>query len=59
MLRDQPLELGDELGGPTAFEVGVDPPLLDDQAELLESARLVLRERLVREVGEGRPAPEL
>ena len=59
MLRDQPLELAHELGCPTAFEVGVDPPLLDDEAELLEPARLLSRERLVREVGQGRPAPEL
>ena len=39
-------------------EVGVDPLLEHDRAELLEPRDLVLRERLVQEVGERGAAPE-
>ena len=39
-------------------EVGLDPLLERDCAELLEPCDLGLGERLVEEVGERRPAPE-
>ncbi len=56
--RDEALELGDELGVAAEGEVGVDPLLEHDRAELLEPRDLVLRERLVQEVGERGAAPE-
>ena len=37
MLRDQRLELGDELGMPTAREIGLDPALEREEAQLLEA----------------------
>jgi hypothetical protein len=40
-------------------EVGVDPILRCRQPKLLEPLSLWTRERLVRQIGEGRPAPEL
>ena len=58
MLADEHLELGDELGVAAEREVGFDAPLERAQAELFEAADLGLRERLVGEVGERRPAPE-
>ena len=55
---DERLELTDQLVVPSEREVGVDPLLERGQTELLEPSDLRLGERLVREVGEGRPAPE-
>ena len=55
---DECLELSDELGVAAECEVGLDPQLERPQAELFESRDLDLRERLVDEVGERRPAPE-
>ena len=55
---DERLELGDELGVTAQCEVGVDALLDDDGSQLLEARDLRLRERLVDEVGERRPAPE-
>ena len=55
---DERLELGDELGVTAEREVGVDALLDDDGSQLLEARDLRLRERLVDEVGERRPAPE-
>ena len=55
---DERLELADQLVVPSEREVAVDPLLEGRQAELVEPGDLRLRERLVREVGEGRPAPE-
>ena len=59
VLADERLELADELGGATELELRLDPLLDRRQAKLLEPRRLVLGERLVREVGERRAAPEL
>ena len=58
MFADERLELGDELAIAAQQAVGLEPPLERQQPELLESPHLVLRERLVREVGERRSAPE-
>ncbi len=43
---------------PPALEVGVDPLLERGEAQLVEPPDLALRESLVGEVGERRPAPE-
>ena len=55
---DERLELRDELRVTAECEVGVDPLLERDGAELLEPRDLGLRERLVEEVRERRAAPE-
>ena len=58
MLRDERLQLADERAVPAEREIGVDPVLERGEPELLEPVRLRPRERLVREVGERRAAPE-
>ena len=58
MLGRERLELRDQRGVPAEGEVGVDPPLDREQVHLLEAPDRRLRERLVGEVGERRPAPE-
>ena len=58
MLGGQLLELRHELDMTTGLEVGVDSPLERNETELFETGGLVLRERLVREVGERRTTPE-
>ena len=55
---DERLELGDELGVAREREVGVDPLLERDRAQLLEPCDLGLCERLVEEVGQGGAAPQ-
>ena len=59
MLADEHLDLTDELCEAAEREVGLEPPLERHQAELFEAENLRLRERLVGEVGERRPAPEV
>jgi hypothetical protein len=54
---DERLKLGDEVA-PAEGEVAVDPQLERFPAQLLETRDLHLRKRRVREIGEGRPAPE-
>ena len=56
---DEGLELADELRAAAALEVGIEPSLERDEPELLQPRDLGLRPALVREVGEGRPAPEV
>ena len=58
VLGDQALELGDELRTLAALEIGVDPPLLRRETELLEPRGLFAREGLKCEIGERRPAPQ-
>ena len=58
MLADERLELCDELSVAPECEVGVDAPLERDEPEFLETEDLSLGERLVRDVGERRAAPE-
>ena len=58
MLSYERLELGDQRGVMTEREVGLDAVLERDQPQLLEPRDLVLRERLVGEIGQRRPAPE-
>jgi hypothetical protein len=57
VLGDQRLELADHVPVMAEREVGLDPPLECDEAELLETRALVFRERL-RELGKRGPAPE-
>ena len=58
VLGDQRLELADELRVPAGGEVGVDALLERREPQLLQPRALGLRERLVGEVGERRPAPQ-
>ena len=59
MLGDQGLELGDERGMATERQIGLDAVLERHQPLLLEPGDLVLREGLVSEVGQRRPAPQV
>ena len=59
VLANERLDLSDDLGVAPESEVGLEPPLERLQAELFEARNLGLRERLVGEVGERRPAPEV
>ena len=56
---DECLDLADELGVAAEREVRLEPPLERLQAELFEPGNLGLRERLLCEVGQRRPAPEV
>src|SRR5262245_41699398 len=58
MLVDEHFQLPDELAVPTHGQVCLDAQLERSQTKLLEAKDLRLRERLAREVGESRPAPE-
>ena len=58
VLAHERLELGHGLGVAAEREVGLEPLLERDEAQLLEPADLVAGERLVAEVRERRPAPE-
>ena len=57
-LGDERLELGDELRSPPEREVGLDPLLQRQAAQLLEAGRLRLHELLVREVSQRLSSPE-
>ena len=58
MLRDQRLQLADELGVPAQRQVGLDPLLERRQPQLLEPAALDPRERLLAELRQRRAAPQ-
>ena len=58
MLVDEPLQLPDHLGVAAQRELGLDRLLDRSHPQILEPGYLGLGERLVREVGERRPAPE-
>ena len=58
LLGDQALELADQLGPGAQGQVGLDPLLHTDQAQLLQPGDLGLGERLVAEVGQRRPPPQ-
>jgi len=58
VLADERFELAGELRGRSRLEVGVEPLFKQCQPQLLEPGDLALRERLVGELLEGRPAPE-
>jgi len=53
------VELGHELGVTSEREVGLDPHLEAGKPKLLQPSDRRLRKRLVTDVGEGGPAPEL
>ena len=55
---DELLQLADDVRMPAEGEIRLDPALERGQAQLLEARDRRLRERLVGEVGERRPAPE-
>ncbi len=59
VLTDQRLKLADERGVEAEGEIGLDPLLERGEAQLLEARDFRLRERLVREVGERVPAPQI
>src|SRR5262245_9763017 len=59
MLVDEHFEVPDELTVPTQGQVRLDPQLERSEAKLLEAKDLRLRERLAREIGESRPAPQV
>ena len=59
MLANEHLDLTDQLSEATEREIGVEPLLERHQSELIESESLRLSERLVGEIGERRPAPEV
>jgi hypothetical protein len=54
---DRGLELGDDLGVPPQRQVGVDAPLVRDQALLIEPGGFGARPRLAAEVAQCRAAP--
>jgi hypothetical protein len=56
---DESLELADKLGVATKSEIGLDPRLDGNDPQVLETRNLGLSERLEREVGECRSAPEV
>ena len=58
VLRDQRLELGNEIAMAAELQVGLDPILERRQPQLLQPRHLRLRERLVPHVLVGRPAPQ-
>ena len=58
LVGDQALELADQLGPGAEGQVGLDPLLHADQPQLLQPGDLGLGERLVAEVGQGRPPPQ-
>ena len=58
VLGDEPPQLADDLGVAAGGEVGLDAQLERGQPLLLEPRDLGLRERLERQVGERRPAPQ-
>ncbi|HET7044980.1 MAG TPA: hypothetical protein VFI37_09040 [Gaiellaceae bacterium] len=57
-LRDQSLEIGDERHVVACGKLRLEPLLERREAQLLEPHDLALREALVRDVLERRPAPE-
>ncbi len=58
LLRDQDLELADELGVTAEREVGLDPLLERRQPQILQPPGLDPRERLLAELRQRRPAPQ-
>jgi len=58
VLADENLEFRDELAVPAKLEVGLNAPFERAEAKLLEAEDLRMRERLVCEIGECRPAPQ-
>ena len=59
VVPDERFHLGNELCVALTFEVGVNAILERGKANLLEARRLVLRERLEREVGERWASPQI
>ena len=59
MLPDERLELRDDVGGAAELDVGRDPLLPGDEAELVEPPCLGLRPVLEGELGERRATPEV
>ena len=58
MLRNESLQLCGDLGVMPTIQVGVDPLLETLEAQLAQARDLVLREAVVRDIGERRPTPE-
>src|SRR5688572_11096903 len=58
MLRDQRLQLADEIPVAAEREIRLDSLLARDEPPFLEARDLFLREVLEREIGERRPSPD-
>ena len=58
MRLGQLTRFADDLGVPSAGEIGLEPPFEGECAQLLEPVRDRSDRRLLREVDERRPAPE-
>ena len=58
MLADEPLELTDDVRVAAESEIGLDPALQSEQAQLVEPRDRRLERRLVRDVRERRSSPE-
>ena len=58
MLRNQSLQLRSDVGVAAESQIRLEPLLDCAEAQLVQPADLALSERVVGEVGEGRPAPE-
>src|SRR6266542_1493310 len=59
MFGDESLELADEPDVAAQSEIGLDPPLERCDPQVLETGNFRLGERLEREIGECRSAPEV
>ena len=59
VLDDERLDLADHAVVVAECDLGVDQLLLCNEVQLLEPRRLVLRERLVCHLDQGRPPPQL
>ena len=59
VLAHKRLQLRDERGVPAELQLRVDPQLKRREADLLEPRDCALRERLVRQVGKRRSAPQV
>ena len=58
MLRNQSLQLRSDVGVAAESQIRLEPLLDCAEAQLVQPADLALSERVVGEVGEGRPTPE-
>ena len=58
MLRNESLQLRSDVGVAAESQIGLEPLLHCAEPQLVQPADLALSERVVGEVGEGRPAPE-
>jgi hypothetical protein len=58
VFRDQPFHLGDKITVKAEHQVGLDPLFERFHPQLIEASGLDAGERLIAELGQGRPPPE-